>query len=54
MKKLVLSVLTFFSVAVPFVFSQTTGTHNGHEWVDLGLSVKWATRNVGAYSDLSA
>ena len=24
------------------------GTHNGHEWVDLGLSVKWATCNVGA------
>ncbi len=21
---------------------------NGHEWVDLGLSVKWATCNVGA------
>ena len=28
----------------------TTGTHNGHEWVDLGLSVKWATMNVGATS----
>ncbi len=26
----------------------TTGTHAGHEWVDLGLSVKWATCNVGA------
>ena len=25
-----------------------TGTENGHEWVDLGLSVKWATCNVGA------
>ena len=24
------------------------GTHEGHEWVDLGLSVKWATCNVGA------
>ena len=24
------------------------GQHNGHEWVDLGLSVKWATCNVGA------
>ena len=24
------------------------GNHNGHEWVDLGLSVKWATCNVGA------
>ena len=27
-----------------------TGTENGHEWVDLGLSVKWATKNVGATS----
>ena len=26
------------------------GTSNGHEWVDLGLSVKWATCNVGASS----
>ena len=24
------------------------GYENGHEWVDLGLSVKWATCNVGA------
>ena len=28
--------------------SSTTGTYKGHEWVDLGLSVKWATCNVGA------
>ena len=28
----------------------TTGTLNGHEWVDLGLSVLWATCNVGASS----
>ena len=27
---------------------ELTGTHAGHEWVDLGLSVKWATCNVGA------
>lgn len=29
---------------------ETTGTTNGHEWVDLGLpsGVKWATCNVGA------
>lgn len=28
----------------------TTGTHKGHEWVDLGLpsGLKWATCNVGA------
>lgn len=24
------------------------GKQNGHEWVDLGLSVKWATCNVGS------
>ena len=28
----------------------TTGTINGHQWVDLGLSVKWATCNMGASS----
>lgn len=28
----------------------TTGTINGHAYVDLGLSVKWADRNVGAGS----
>ena len=26
----------------------TTGMANGHEWVDLGISVKWATCNIGA------
>ena len=25
-----------------------TGKHEGHEYVDLGLSVKWATCNIGA------
>uniref|UniRef100_UPI0040562542 hypothetical protein n=1 Tax=Alistipes sp. TaxID=1872444 RepID=UPI0040562542 len=25
----------------------TSGIHNGFEWVDLGLSVKWATINIG-------
>lgn len=29
---------------------ETTGETQGHEWVDLGLSVKWATCNVGADS----
>lgn len=29
---------------------QTSGTLNGYDWVDLGLSVKWATQNVGASS----
>ena len=27
-----------------------TGTENGHGYVDLGLSVKWATCNVGAFN----
>jgi len=26
----------------------TTGTISGHDWVDIGLSVKWATTNIGA------
>ena len=30
--------------------TSTTGTVNGYEYVDLGLSVKWATKNVGAAS----
>ena len=30
--------------------SVATGAINGHEWIDLGLSVKWATMNVGASS----
>ena len=38
------------SSAVSNSTSSGTGTHNGHEWVDLGLSVKWATCNVGASS----
>ena len=29
---------------------QTSGHHKVHEWVDLGLSVKWATCNIGAHS----
>ena len=34
------------------VASLTTGKHNGHDWVDLGLpsGLKWATCNVGASS----
>ena len=26
------------------------GCNNGRQWVDLGLSVKWATCNIGADS----
>lgn len=42
--------------SVPEVYSITqpvnpgSGVNNGHEYVDLGLSVKWATMNVGASS----
>ena len=32
----------------------SSGSENGYSWVDLGLSVKWATRNVGAYSEANA
>ncbi|MCQ2244883.1 MAG: DUF1566 domain-containing protein [Bacteroidaceae bacterium] len=31
-----------------FPFPQTNNMVNGHEYVDLGLSVKWATCNIGA------
>ncbi len=29
-------------------YAKTHGSINGHNWIDLGLSVKWATCNVGA------
>ena len=32
------------------VINKDRGRLNGHEWVDLGLSVLWATSNVGASS----
>lgn len=32
----------------------TSGEANGHEWVDLGLSVRWASMNVGASSSTEA
>lgn len=34
----------------PAQATAATCSYNGHEWVDLGLSVKWATCNVGASS----
>ena len=36
------------NVEKAFESAPLTGTHMGYEWVDLGLSVKWATCNVGA------
>lgn len=34
----------------PAVTTNQNGKLNGHEYVDLGLSVKWATTNIGASS----
>ena len=39
---------TAYGEQVSFTTTSTTGTENGYGWVDLGLSVKWATCNVGA------
>jgi len=37
---------------IPVIFNladvQLSGQNNGYEWVDLGLSVRWATCNLGA------
>ena len=38
------------SMPKPITVSKPTGTIEGHGYVDLGLSVKWATQNVGANS----
>lgn len=45
---LFLSVFSYPLIAQTQVQKTMSGTINGHEWVDLGLSVKWATCNVGA------
>ena len=49
MKRLIIA-LFLTAVTSASVNGQTSGTENGHDWVDLGLSVKWATCNVGASS----
>ena len=41
-------VFTLCVVNLAAAASSATGKDNGHEYVDLGLSVKWATCNVGA------
>ena len=41
---------TVESDLISFTTTVTRGYLHGHEWVDLGLSVKWATCNVGANS----
>lgn len=38
---------TYFSSSTD-AYGNKVGVHNNHEYVDLGLSVKWATCNVGA------
>lgn len=46
-----LSLLTLFLCAISGFAQQpqpADGNNNGHEYVDLGLSVKWATMNIGA------
>ena len=41
---------TVYGEVKSFKTRASTGTENGYGWVDLGLSVKWATCNVGATS----
>ncbi len=57
--KIFFSLLTAFGLAATMVLSggcsnraKDRGKIKGHEWVDLGLSVKWATCNIGASSPL--
>ena len=40
--------LVFFTSCESSIEENGVGKHEGHEYVDLGLSVKWATCNVGA------
>ena len=44
-KYFITTVILLLSVAA---FGQDQNKINGHEYVDLGLSVKWATCNLGA------
>ena len=43
-------VCLFMTLICMMMVSCNDGKHEGHEYVDLGLSVKWATCNVGATS----
>lgn len=45
---LVITYILTASGASYSVANYKSGNENGHEWVDLGLSVKWATCNMGA------
>lgn len=44
------SLFVIFLLANISMYGQMSGYENGHEWVDLGLSVKWASCNIGASS----
>ncbi len=48
MKKTGIASLSILSVMLLLSACKDQCIHNGHEYVDLGLSVKWATCNVGA------
>ena len=50
MKRLVLLFATVILPLFMLLAQDVSGTSNGHDYVDLGLSVKWATCNVGATS----
>ena len=43
-------IFTLFAVLTASLSLWANGTENNHEFVDLGLSVKWANMNVGADS----
>ncbi len=49
-KTILLPALLALAITAYGQTSSPTGTINGHDYVDLGLSVKWATCNVGASS----
>ena len=48
MKKTGSSLLGVISIILVMSACKNQPSYNGHEYVDLGLSVKWATCNVGA------
>ncbi len=48
MKRVCLLMTLVCMMMVSFKPDGSDGKHEGHEYVDLGLSVKWATCNVGA------
>ncbi len=50
MKKLLVIAFVAMLSSCGNATGEKSNTHDGHEYVDLGLSVKWATCNVGADS----